>query len=102
MTRLESIWSREVVSPVKIERYELEAAVNTVEVIFEKDWILMLLRDGTMRLHRREDLITPMVLIPAPTRPGHVYFSSSADMRRSISSRGKNWVFALAHYMTPE
>lgn len=103
LTRLDALWTQDVVIPAKMASHPLAPDVCRVEIILGGDFILTLFKEGGLQLHDTRHLSTvPLVEVTRPDHPLRFYHSDSTDMRRSCSSRGENWTVVIDCYSAPE
>lgn len=101
IARLDNLWSRESIRPVKVERHLLDSGVRRAEVVLGGDFILTLFKDGTLQLHRARDMSQLLMTVYRINPPSRHYFSDFTDMRRSSSSsNGENWGVIVDYYAT--
>src|ERR1700737_3092401 len=82
MARLDELWRRDTVYPVKTDRQLVDSDVILTEVIRGGDFILTLTRDGTLRLYHTQNVTKPLLAVPPPYRLGNcTYFVRSTEMR---------------------
>jgi hypothetical protein len=99
MARIDELWSRGTVHPAKIDRYPVDSDVSTIVLLFGGDFILTLVKDGTLQLCHTQDVTKLLVTVPPPYRPSNRhYFPNYTDVRRSRSSCGEIWVLVGDYY----
>ena len=102
LTRLDILWSKDVVTPSRMKSHVLSSDVCRVEILLGGDYILTLFKDGALQLIHTRHLSTVLAEVSRPKHPGRLYHPDSTDMRRSCSSRGENWTVLVDCYTTAE
>ena len=99
IARLDELWSRETVPPAKMDRYPVGSDVSTIMLLFGGNFILTLIKDGTLQLYHIQDVTKPLVMVTPPYRPSNrEYFPNYTDIRRTCSSCGEIWVLVGDYY----
>lgn len=101
--RINDLWNQSTpIIPSKIQTHLVTDEVIGVEVLPGGECVLKLFGDGTLHLHRRDDLVMPVTVITRPPRDDWT-FSRSAYMRRSyFPNNGGDWVAVVDHYSNYE
>jgi hypothetical protein len=99
MARLDELWRCGTVYPMKIDRHPIGSDVLFAEVICGGDFILTLIRDGTLQLYHTQDVTKLLVAVPPPYRLRNChYFVKPPEMRVACSSCGRIWVLVAEYY----
>jgi hypothetical protein len=102
ITRLDSLWNLEAVHPMKIASHSLSSDVWRVLIWPGGDFILKLLKDGTLQLYQNHNMTDPLVMVTRPDRISCNYYPSYTDVRLACNTRGETWAVVVDYYITSE
>lgn len=101
-TQLDTLFEKEdLITPVKIQRFELSQDIVAVEIVPGKQFILFMHLDGSIRLHHMQDFTNSIAYFPPPERLASRRFHS----RKSVllaSRKGKLIAFVTEDYTALE